>query len=490
MAEDVGASDAALLSPLTEDSFLHNLHVRYKRDIIYTYAGNAVVCVNPCIPLPLYSAEAARAYVRLGGTGLPPHIYGAAAVALRRARSGRAAALLLTGDSGAGKTEAARVCLQLVLLAVPAPLAPTPAPLAAAGTLLEAFGNAATARNHNASRFGKLLDIEFDFRGVPVSGNISICKYHLTVPIINKSRVCSVPTGERNFHVLYQLLAGADAHLLKRLKLQRSWEQYRILRGGGDGDGDGDASGEGDGGAGGSAAQEEPLGGESPRRRAPGTPPPGPRPAAADTEHFRHTLAAMRALDLDPEPVLRVLAFVLKLGNVQLQPQLNVDGSLGVRLQRRRELSEACALVGVDEAALAAALGAPASPQGESAEATAEMEVEGEAEVEAAAEAEAAAGAAWGAARRDRAAAAVYGRLFAWLVQAVNARLGAGAGGGGGGGAAPLSILDVYGLEALATNTLERLVINYAAERVQAAVSTALRREQEEYVREGLPWRP
>ncbi|KAF9406529.1 hypothetical protein HW555_013135, partial [Spodoptera exigua] len=96
-------------------------------------------------------------------------------------------------ESGAGKTEAARVCLQCAVLAgagpgpaagpaagpAPGPV-PRPAPgpaLAAAGTLLEAFGNAATSRNHNASRFGKLLEIEYDFKGEPVGGHITHCEY-------------------------------------------------------------------------------------------------------------------------------------------------------------------------------------------------------------------------------------------------------------------------------------------------------------------------
>lgn len=104
---------------------------------------------------------------------------------------------------------------------------------------------------------------------------------------------------------------------------------------------------------------------------------------------------------------------------------------------------------------------------------------EGDADAEAAAE--------WCRARRDRLLAALYGRLFTWLVTGVNARLRTAQ----GARTLPLSILDVYGLEALAHNSLERLLINYAAERLQACVTRAtLRREQDEYVREGLAWAP
>ncbi|RVE40137.1 hypothetical protein evm_015213, partial [Chilo suppressalis] len=91
--------------------------------------------------------------------------------------------IVITGESGAGKTEAARVCLQCAVVAggndAAAALPVLPA-LPAAGTLLEAFGNAATARNHNASRFGKLLDVEFDFRGLPVGGHITHCEFNIS----------------------------------------------------------------------------------------------------------------------------------------------------------------------------------------------------------------------------------------------------------------------------------------------------------------------
>nr|XP_049692956.1 unconventional myosin-Ia isoform X1 [Helicoverpa armigera]XP_049692957.1 unconventional myosin-Ia isoform X1 [Helicoverpa armigera]XP_049692958.1 unconventional myosin-Ia isoform X1 [Helicoverpa armigera] len=428
-AEAAGQADAVLLAPLSEDTFLHNLHVRYKRDIIYTYVGNALVSVNPCRALPLYSAELVRAYLARPPYQLPPHLYAITATAYRWVRDrNETQCIVITGESGAGKTEAARVCLQCA--AVAGEERGAAGALTAAGTLLEAFGNAATALNHNASRFGKLLEIEFDFKGEPVGG-------HLTHYLLEKERVSGAADGERNFHVLYQLLAGADAALLKRLRLQRGWEQYRVLRG----------------------AAPPPA---SPRRAPP---PPSAPPAAAalhDRDHFAFTTEAMRALGFSGgacEGVLRVLAFLLKLGNVEFEPQHNIDGSIGTRLHHRYELVEACALVGVDAEALGAALGAAD---------------EGPAP-------------AWPAARRDQLLRVLYSRLFTWLINAVNEHLKPAE----AGRRCALGILDVYGFEALAHNGLERLLINYAAERVQAAVTAlTLRREQEEYAREGLAWRP
>ncbi|XP_050349545.1 unconventional myosin-Ia-like [Nymphalis io] len=483
-----GLADAVLLAPLTEDSFLHNLHVRYKRDIIYTYVGNALVSVNPCRALPLYSAELVRTYLARPPYLLPPHLYAITATAYRWVRDrNENQCIVITGESGAGKTEAARVCLQCAVVAGGG----GGGALAAAGTLLEAFGNAATARNHNASRFGKLLDIEFDFKGEPVGG-------HITHYLLEKERVCRAAEGERNFHVLYQLLAGADAHLLKRLKLQRSWEQYRVLRGGA---GCAEGAGAGAGACAdcaecaGAGAGAGAGGGASPRR-APPQPPPGPRAPQADRDHFAFTKAnmaqaAMGALGFSAGQcgaVLRLLAFLLKLGNVQFEPQHNIDGSIGTRLQHEYELREACALVGVEADALVSALGAapPLATHEDGAPHEAACSVEEECSSEAGSETEGA-GAEWARALRDRLLCALYSRLFTWLVNAVNDAIKPAV----VGARRSLGILDVYGLESLAHNGLERLLINYAAERVQAAVTAAtLRREQEEYAREGLAWTP
>lgn len=176
--QEVGAWDSVLLDPLTEETFIANLHQRFKRDHIYTYIGNVLVSVNPYKKLALYSKDLVKAYRCRGPYQLPPHMYAIAGSAYRFLRDrNEDQCIVLSGESGSGKTEAARIILQFLTLVsqnVNSPeLRIIKDRLTQSSVLLEAFGNAKTYRNDNSSRFGKYLDIEFDFKGDPLGGTIT-----------------------------------------------------------------------------------------------------------------------------------------------------------------------------------------------------------------------------------------------------------------------------------------------------------------------------
>uniref|UniRef100_A0A8D0JML7 Unconventional myosin-Ia n=1 Tax=Sus scrofa TaxID=9823 RepID=A0A8D0JML7_PIG len=206
----VGVEDLVLLEPLEEESLLKNLQLRHEKKEIYTYIGNVLISVNPYQQLPIYGPEFIDKYRDYTFYELKPHIYALANVAYLSLRDqDRDQCILITGESGAGKTEASKLVMSYVaaVCGKGEQVNSVKEQLLQSNPVLEAFGNAKTIRNNNSSRFGKYMDIEFDFKGSPLGGVI-------TNYLLEKSRVVKQLEGERNFHIFYQILAGADAQLL------------------------------------------------------------------------------------------------------------------------------------------------------------------------------------------------------------------------------------------------------------------------------------
>eukprot|EP00605_Chrysophyceae_sp_TOSAG23-4_P001761 GSChrysophyteH1.ASY1.ANO1.1949.1 assembled CDS len=184
-ALDSKIEDLIEISDLNEMSILHVLRIRFKQDRIYTNISAILISVNPFKLLPLYTPEMLDRY-RNGPRGLPPHSTDQSVV--------------ISGESGAGKSEATKLILQFITDVSVSRHAGSKQQILAANPILEAFGNAKTLRNNNSSRFGKLITINFDKAGSIVGGGI--INY-----LLEKSRVVGQSIGERNYHIFYQLLS-------------------------------------------------------------------------------------------------------------------------------------------------------------------------------------------------------------------------------------------------------------------------------------------
>ncbi|KAI0188483.1 P-loop containing nucleoside triphosphate hydrolase protein [Xylaria flabelliformis] len=215
------ANDMAELTHLNEASVVHNLHMRYQSDLIYTYSGLFLVTVNPYCPLPIYTNEYINMYKGRSREDTKPHIFAMADEAFRNlVNEGENQSILVTGESGAGKTENTKKVIQY-LAAVAYSESPVKnrgqhsilsQQILRANPILESFGNAQTVRNNNSSRFGKFIRIEFTPNG-------SIAGAFIDWYLLEKSRVVRINPQERNYHVFYQLLAGADDRMRREFLL-------------------------------------------------------------------------------------------------------------------------------------------------------------------------------------------------------------------------------------------------------------------------------
>uniref|UniRef100_A0A3Q0SGY0 Myosin IH n=1 Tax=Amphilophus citrinellus TaxID=61819 RepID=A0A3Q0SGY0_AMPCI len=221
----VGIQDFVLLDETTEVAVLSNLKKRFSKDLIYTYIGTLLVSVNPYKELDIYNKKQMEIYMGVNFFELPPHIYALADNAYHTMLTEfNNHFILISGESGAGKTEASKKILQYYAVSCPSTtlLNTVRDKMLMSNPVLEAFGNAKTLKNDNSSRFGKYMDIQFDSQGDAVGG-------HILNYLLEKSRVVHQNHGERNFHIFYQLVEGGSDDLLRKLGLERGCQHYNYL---------------------------------------------------------------------------------------------------------------------------------------------------------------------------------------------------------------------------------------------------------------------
>jgi len=425
----VGVEDSVLLEDYnSEDVFISNLRKRYKENLIYTYIGSVLISVNPYEKLRCYDQDSIKKYQGCTLYEMPPHVFAISDNVFRSMREeSRDQCILISGESGSGKTEASKYILQHLsacsssVSGVDGVANHINNQLIQLNPILEAFGNAKTHRNDNSSRFGKYMDVCFDFRGVPIGGNI--LNY-----LLEKSRVVHQAEGERNFHIFYQLIEGSTSETLNKLGLQRDCNEYFYTSQG-------------------ACSKVSSLN---------------------DKKDFKVVEKALKVFDFtdaDIQDLFTVLGFILRLGNLSFVA--NQDGFSNVKdTNAVKELSK---VIGVKESSFTEAIThrlIVANNEKVYSPLTEEQSVYA----------------------RDALSKAVYGRLFDWLVKQLNKSL---TNKKRPPRSNVIGLLDIYGFEIFTNNSFEQLCINYCNEKLQQLfIELTLKQEQDEYASEGIQWEP
>ncbi|KAI7873701.1 P-loop containing nucleoside triphosphate hydrolase protein [Mucor mucedo] len=215
--KQVGVSDMTLLSRITDNDINENLALRWKNGDIYTYIGHVLISVNPFKDLGIYTQEILDSYKGKNLLEVPPHVFAIAEAAYHHMNSYKEnQCIIISGESGAGKTEAAKQIMQYIAavsVGKSTAIQEIKDMVLATNPLLESFGCAKTLRNDNSSRHGKYLEIQFNPQGAPVGAVI-------TNYLLEKNRVVGQIENERNFHIFYQLTKSAPDEYKEMYGLQ------------------------------------------------------------------------------------------------------------------------------------------------------------------------------------------------------------------------------------------------------------------------------
>ncbi|KAK3602474.1 hypothetical protein CHS0354_040541 [Potamilus streckersoni] len=217
--------DLSQLDQLNNKIILNVLKKRYEKDVIYTNCGDILIALNPCKELPIFGENEHSQYDWVNFAELPaPHIFHTAARAFRRMRESETdQVIIVSGESGAGKTESTKFMVKHFVHMCRSDNKELHEKIIKVNPLLEAFGNAKTHMNHNSSRFAKYLELSFsetwDLTGVIIRDYM-----------LEKSRVVHRSANEGNFHAFYSLFHGAPKENLKDLSLEKHASSYRIMQ--------------------------------------------------------------------------------------------------------------------------------------------------------------------------------------------------------------------------------------------------------------------
>ncbi|EAS30882.1 class V myosin [Coccidioides immitis RS] len=427
------SEDLTNLSHLNEPAVLQAIKLRYYQKEIYTYSGIVLIATNPFARVDsLYVPQMVQVYAGKQRASQAPHLFAIAEEAFAdMLRDSRNQTIVVSGESGAGKTVSAKYIMRYFATRGSPDnpgtfatgradsISKTEEQILATNPVMEAFGNAKTTRNDNSSRFGKYIEIMFD-------SETNIIGAKIRTYLLERSRLVFQPLKERNYHIFYQLVAGATDSERQDLNLL-SIEEFDYLNQGGTPIIDG----------------------------------------VDDKAEFEATKKSLTTIGVSTETqteIFRVLAALLHLGNVKITAT-RTDSSLS---SSEPSLVNACEMLGINPAGFAKWI------------VKKQLTTRGEKIISNLTQQQAIV-------VRDSVAKFIYSSLFDWLVDIINRslateevlnRV-----------ASFIGVLDIYGFEHFAKNSFEQFCINYANEKLQQEFNQhVFKLEQEEYVREQIDW--
>ncbi|KAJ9157066.1 Class v myosin [Coniochaeta hoffmannii] len=427
------SDDLTNLSHLNEPAVLQAIRLRYAQKEIYTYSGIVLIATNPFARVDsLYVPGMVQVYAGKQRATQAPHLFAIAEEAfMDMLRDNKNQTIVVSGESGAGKTVSAKYIMRYFATrespdnaAVrskrgPEAMSATEEAILATNPIMEAFGNAKTTRNDNSSRFGKYIEIMFD-------KNTNIIGAKIRTYLLERSRLVFQPLKERNYHIFYQLVAGISDKERQELNILPV-EQFEYLNQG-------------------------------------NTPTIDGVDDKAEFAATRQSLKTIGVSDEQQTEVFRLLAGLLHLGNVKIGASRNDS----VLAPTDPSLELACRILGINAADFAKWT------------VKKQLVTRGEKIVSNLTQAQAIV-------VRDSVAKFIYSSLFDWLVEIINESLATEE--VLNKVSSFIGVLDIYGFEHFAKNSFEQFCINYANEKLQQEFNQhVFKLEQEEYLREQIDW--
>lgn len=462
-----GVDDLLLLGDLDQQTLLHNTRVRHSKDLIYTFIGMPIlIAMNPYRTLNIYNDETIKFFkeyflrLRNNPSGLPdpkPHLYHIAEAAYQDMINERKnQSIIISGESGSGKTESTKIILKY--LAVSSLHSydslkqnsnnnilnsknnkdeinisnntnnnnniTVEKQVLDSNPLLEAFGNAKTVKNNNSSRFGKFIQINFSENGKILSAKI----YNY---LLEKSRVTHISEAERNYHIFYQLIRGADEREKKRYNI-KPLEYFNYLKHG--------------------CFEVEDT---------------------DDGENFKETKECMMKLKFKPEEISYVftaLMGILYVGNVEFSE--GEADSVIIANSSKEDFCCAAEMLGLEQTQLMEILCFKKLRDPKSGEAIMRKLSFEKCYFS-----------------RDAICKAIYSKVFDYLIRKINFAISNSEEMKAKKNVLKIGLLDIFGFENFQVNSFEQLCINYANERLQQYFNNHIfKMEQEEYKKENIDY--